>query len=325
MIKYIKYEENLKQLLFECYNNNVGDFYRKLSYEDFVNNLFNHVEFDKNGVFIAVDDDKVVGFICSHVRHVEKDNSLKPGYVSTFIVDKAYRHQGVGKNLLTMAEKYIKSCGKNKICFGYVCTLNWPWYIPNTNCHDHNGAPGACINSDLYFFLLNNGFNIVDEEDAFHLDLCKFEMPKRVLDDLKKCQEEDISITLYNKEKHFGLEEFYADINDEAFERVIRYNLSLDEPKPFAVVVKNNQIMGWTGAFYTEKSGRAHFDGIIISEKVRGKGLGRALFATLAEYSKMHGSEFMTFFTGRHNFARYIYLSLGFKIIQSFAVMEKEI
>ena len=94
---------------------------------------------------------------------------------------------------------------------------------------------------------------------------------------------------------------------------------------PFAVIVKDNKIMGWTGAFYTEKSGRAHFDGIVISPKVRGKGLGRALFATLAEYSKTHGSEFMTFFTGRKKFARYIYLSLGFKIIRSFAIMEKEI
>ena len=150
-------------------------------------------------------------------------------------------------------------------------------------------------------------------------------MPKKVLDDLEKCRKDGISITLYNKEVHTGIEEFYEDIKDEAFERVIRYNLSLDEPKPFAVVVKDNKVYGWTGAFYTEPSGRAHFDGIIISSKVRGKGLGRALFATLAEYSKTHGSEFMTFFTGRNNFARYIYLSLGFKIIQSFAVMEKEI
>ena len=54
-------------------------------------------------------------------------------------------------------------------------------------------------------------------------------------------------------------------------------------------------------------------------------GVFGALFATLAEYSKTHGSEFMTFFTGRKNFARYIYLSLGFKIIRSFAIMEKEI
>ena len=106
---------------------------------------------------------------------------------------------------------------------------------------------------------------------------------------------------------------------------MIRYNLSLEQPNPFAVVSYNGKIAGWTGAFYTEESGRAHFDGIIVAPYMRGKGLGRALFATLAEYSKTHGSEFMTFFTGRHNFARYIYLSLGFKIIQSFSIMEKEI
>ncbi len=325
MINYISYNENLKQLMFECYNNNVGDFYKKISFEYFCNNLFNHVEFDPNGCFVVIDDEKVIGFISSFVRHVEKENPSKPGYVSTFIVDKSYRCKGIGKELLTMAEKYIKSCGKNKICFGYLCTLNWGWYIPNTNNHDHNGAPGPRVNSDLYFFLLNNGYNIIDEEDAFHLDLPKFNMPKRVIEDLAKCSEEGITITLYDKDKHFGLEEFYEDIQDEGFERVIRYNLSLENPKPFAVVVKDNKIYGWTGAFYTEESGRAHFDGIIISKHVRGKGLGRALFATLAEYSKTHGSSFMTFFTGRHNFARYIYLSLGFRIIQSFAVMEKEI
>lgn len=325
MINFVKLSDEILVKVYECYNNNVGDFYKKLTYEEFCNNLYNHVEFDKNGVFVAEEDGNVIGFISSFVRGVEKSDESKPGYVSTFIVDKKYRHQGVGKKLLSLAEEYLKSLGKNKICFGYVCTLNWPWYIPNTSSHDHNGAPGACVNSDLYFFLLNNGYNIIDEEDAFHLDLSKFNMPTRVLNDLEKCAKEDIYITLYDKNKHFGLEEFYKDIDSEAFERVIRYNLSLDNPMPFAVIVKNNQIMGWTGAFYTEKSGRAHFDGIVISPKVRGKGLGRALFATLAEYSKTHGSEFMTFFTGRNNFARYIYLSLGFKIIQSFAVMEKEI
>ena len=325
MINFVKLSDELLSKVYECYNNNVGNFYKKISYEDFYNNLYKHVEFDKDGVFVAVEENKAIGFITSFVREVEKNDPIKPGYVSTLIVDKDYRHLGIGKTLLNLAEEYIKSKGKNKICFGYLCTMNWPWYIPNTDEHDHNGAPGACVNSDLYFFLLNNGYNIIDEEDAFHLDLSKFNVPQRVIDDLNKCSKEDIYITLYDQDKHFGLEQFYKDINSEAFERVIRYNLSLDEPKPFAVIVKNNQIMGWTGAFYTEKSGRAHFDGILISPKVRGKGLGRALFATLAEYSKTHGSEFMTFFTGRNNFARYIYLSLGFKIIQSFAVMEKEI
>lgn len=325
MINYVKLNDELLYKVYECYNNNVEELYKKLNYEEFCNNLYNHIEFDKDGVFVAVSSEKVVGFICSHVRQVEAYNDSKPGYVSTFIVDKRYRNQGVGKKLLSLAEEYIKSLGKNKICFGYMCTLNWPWYIPNTDLHDHNGAPGVLVNSEIYLFLLNNGYDVVNEQDAFHLDLDKFNVPKRVLDDLEKCNKEGIYITLYDCEKHFGLEEFYEDVNDEAFERVIRYNLNLENPMPFAVIVKDDKIMGWTGAFYTEKSGRAHFDGIVISPKVRGKGLGRALFATLAEYSKTHGSKFMTFFTGRNNFARYIYLSLGFKIIMSFAVMEKEV
>lgn len=325
MINYIKLTDDLLYKVYECYNNNVGDFYKKLSYEEFSNNLYNHVEFDKNGVFVAVSNETLVGFICSHVRHIEEFDDTKPGYISTFIVDNNYLNLGVGKKLLSLAEEYIKSLGKKKVRFGYMCTLNWPWYIPDTNSHDHNGAPGVLVNSKLYLYLSNNGYDIIDEQDAFHLNLSEFNVPKRVLDDLEVCKNEGIYITLYDKEKHFGLDEFYQDINDEAFERVIRYNLSLENPMPFAVIVKDNKIMGWTGAFYTEKSGRAHFDGIVISPKVRGKGLGRALFATLAEYSKTHGSEFMTFFTGRKNFARYIYLSLGFKIIRSFAIMEKEI
>ena len=150
-------------------------------------------------------------------------------------------------------------------------------------------------------------------------------MPQRVIDDLEKLAKNNIIIELYDANKHYGLEEFYEEIQSEPFERVIRYNLGLDNPNPFAVVSEGGKVAGWTGAFYTEPSGRAHFDGIIVAPHVRGNGLGRALFATLAQYSKENGSSFMTFFTGRTNFARYIYLSLGFKIIQSFAVMEKEI
>ena len=59
---------------------------------------------------------------------------------------------------------------------------------------------------------------------------------------------------------------------------------------------------------YTEESGRAHFDGIVIDPTIRGGGVGKALFCTLCQYSKEHGSKFMTFFTGLENPARNIYL-----------------
>lgn len=325
MIKYTNYNYEYLKKIYDCYNDVVGDFYKHITLDDFIKNFNKHVEFDPNGVFVAWDGENVVGFIASHVRKIEKELDEFPGYISTIVVNKKYQRNKIGTTLLKMAEEYLLSLGKKQVVFGYMSTLNWPWLIPNTNNHDHNGAPGVKINSDLYMLLFNNGYEVIDSQDAFHLDLKKFVTPKRVVDDLEKVKKENIVIELYDKNKHYGLEKFYQEINSEAFERVIRLNLNLDNPFPFAVISVDGKISGWTGAFYTESSGRAHFDGIVISPRVRGKGLGRALFAYLAEYSKTHGSEFMTFFTGRTNFARYIYLSLGFKIIQSFAIMAKEI
>ena len=100
MIKYSKLNNELKQKVYDCYNNNVGDFYKKISYEDFCSNLYNHIEFDENGVFVAVEDELVVGFIACHVRGIEKEDCDKPCCISTFIVYKKYRHQGIGKELL---------------------------------------------------------------------------------------------------------------------------------------------------------------------------------------------------------------------------------
>ncbi len=323
----IKFKDSKYQIkdLFNLYNQVVKEdhIYEEVDYEFFLNNTINHPEYDEEGIFLCIIDNMLVAFIMSHIRHIEEGVNY-PGYISTIIVDKMYRNRGIGSALIDRACSYLKERGKKKVVFGYISTLNWPWIIPNTTA-DHNGAPGIMVNSDFYLYLLHHSFHIIDEEDAFYLPLDSFERKERVTNDLKELAKENIHIELYNNKIHYGLEEFFAAINSEPFERVIRYNLSLKEPKPFAVVVKDNRIVGWTGAFYTEKSGRAHFDGIIISPEVRGKGIGRALFSYLAEYSKKNGSKFLTFFTGRTNFARNIYMFLGFKIVRSFALMEKDI
>ena len=44
----------------------------------------------------------------------------------------------------------------------------------------------------------------------------------------------------------------------------------------------------------------------------------------LLDYSKHNGATYITFFTGRNNFARKIYFKAGGKITKSFAIMEKE-
>ena len=144
----------------------------------------------------------------------------------------------------------------------------------------------------------------------------------KILEENKK---DGIVIELYDANKHYGIDEFYRDLNIYDFEKVIRANLELEKPYPFLVVAKDNRIVGWTGAMWNEESGRGHFDGIAILEEVRGRGLGKALFSSLAYYNKMHGAKFMTFYTGLTNHARYIYMGAGFKIVQSYANMQKKL
>ena len=144
----------------------------------------------------------------------------------------------------------------------------------------------------------------------------------KILEENKK---DGIVIELYDANKHYGIDEFYRDLNIYDFEKVIRANLELEKPYPFLVVAKDNRIVGWTGAMWNEESGRGHFDGIAILEEVRGRGLGKALFSSLAYYNKMNGAKFMTFYTGLTNHARYIYMGAGFKIVQSYANMQKKL
>ena len=304
---------DLEQVV-KLWNENTQN-YKPFNVDSFKSHVLNHPDFKIDGAFVLEKDNEIIGLSVGLIREYERDDESRPGYLPLLLVKKEERRKGYGKLLLNHVEEYVKSKGKNKVCISYRSTLNFPWYIPNTDKHDHAGAPGAFVNSDLYLFLINNEYLVIDHQDAFHLDLPKYEMPEKVVSKINKNKEDGYVIETYNSNYHYGIEEFYQDINDEGFIRVIKANLALDEPLPFLVISKDGQILGWTGAMYTEPSGRAHFDGIAISPKVRGRGLGQGLWCSLGKYSKEHGSKFMTFFTGRTNHARYIYLKSGFKIL----------
>lgn len=298
-------------------------FYKPHTPESMERLLFNSPEFSSEGVFGAYVNGRLIGFSCGIIRKAELENPEAVGYVNAVVVKKEYRNQGVGKALLESVENYFKKHNKKAARCVFLDPVNYPWYIPNTDKHDHPGCPAVPINSPEYFFLLHNDYKVEGFIDAFHLPLDEYQMPQSVVEKNKENEAKGIKIELYDASRHYGLEEFYQNIQNPSFERAIRSNLALEKPNPFLVVSVDNKVVGWTGAMYTEESGRAHFDGIVIAPTIRGGGVGKALFCTLCQYSKEHGSKFMTFFTGLENPARNIYLFAGFKIIQSFAIMKK--
>lgn len=298
-------------------------YFKPLEVEDFNNRFVNNVDFDFAGVFGAFEEDKLIGYAIGLIRQQTIKNENAPGYLNAFVVRKEYRNNGIASQLLERVENFIKSKGRKSIMAASYLPLCYSWYIPKFGTDDHPCAPGIRVNSEEYLFLLHRGYAAVGFEDAFHLPLSEYEISptiQKILD----CNEEDgIKIEFYDENKHTGLNEFYEDIQAPDFEKVIRSNLQLEKPYPFLVIVKDNVIKGWTGALWNEISGRGHFDGIIISESIRGRGMGKALFSMLAYQSKLNGAKFMTFYTGLNNHARYIYMGAGFKIVQSYALMKK--
>ncbi len=317
-------KEDLKDI-YELFNEYVeeGKFLKYLSYSQFEDKLLSNPDFNFDLVFGIRDNGKLIAYCIGILREKYKDNENIPGYVNMIIVKKEYRKQGLGSLLLKHLEKCFKELNKKYIQASYFLPSCYSWYIPNTDKHDHPCAPGIRINSKEYFFLIHRGYGIVGQEDAFHLDLCNYELSPSIKKILEDNEKDGIVIELYDPNKHYGIDDFYKDLNIYDFEKVIRSNLELEKPYPFLVVAKNNKIVGWTGAMWNEESGRGHFDGIAILDSVRGRGLGKALFSLLALYNKKGGAKFMTFYTGLNNHARYIYMGAGFKIIQSFALMKK--
>lgn len=149
------------------------------------------------------------------------------------MVKKEYRKQGIGSKLLKDLETYFKEHGRNKIAAAYFLPSCYSWYIPNTNNHDHPCAPGIRLNSNEYFFLLHRGYETYAYQDAFHLDLSDYELSDSVNKILEENKKDGIVIELYDANKHYGIDEFYRDLNIYDFEKVIRANLELENHTHF--------------------------------------------------------------------------------------------
>lgn len=281
--------------------------------------------FNYDGVILAFDDKKLVGMGIGIAEGDLTNNPNAKAQINAIIVDQDYRKQGIANTLLAKLEAWLKQLGYNKIrILGHLPSC-YPWYIPKTDHHDHPCAPGVAVNSDIYLFFIHHGYEAVGFQDAFHLPLSEYELSDEVNQILERNKKEGITIEFYDPKKHSGIDEFCKELNIYDFEYVIKENLKLEKPYPFLVVVKDGKVVGWTGALWNEETGRGHFDGIAILERVRGRGLGKALFSLLAYNSKLNGAKFMTFYTNLNNHARYIYMGAGFKICQTFAYMEKTI
>lgn len=327
MFQIVKYNNKYAKAVYELYKDfrDEEDFFLNYTYEEFYNHLFKNPFYKEEGTFVALVEDKVVGFASGLVRDMDNGNEKASGYLHTMIVKKEYRRKGIGSKLLEAVEKYVKENGRNSIRFVFIGQINWPWYIPNTDHHMHPGMPCVRINSDFYIFLYHHQYVVNSIHEGFHLPLSEYKMPEAVIEKMKENEAKGLKVELYDPKKHYGIDEFCEAIQNPGFAQSIKNNLKRENPRPFLVASHDGKVVGWTGAIYVEPTGRGHLDGICVDPNERKAGLGKALFCNLCNELKKQGATYMTFFTGLDNPARFIYLFAGFQIAQSFADMKKNL
>ena len=87
--------------------------YKKKSAEFFVQLMFDKAQ--KEGmVYVAEENDIVVGFISGHISEIDEEEqketiNKKPGVVDEFFITESYRKKGIGTKLFIKMEEYFRA------------------------------------------------------------------------------------------------------------------------------------------------------------------------------------------------------------------------
>ncbi len=295
--------------------------HRKLNEERFEEQFIKTTSNVEKINLIAVEDEKVIGFANASYK---ADTNV--GYITFVVVEKAYRRQGIGSAFIKQLQEELNCISENKLTkydISFFNPINLEWCVPNTDEHDHPNAPGVDVSSDGYLFLKNCGYRDTVYQNSFYQPLANFELSPAIKERLEKLKTQDITITYFDKDKHFGLDELFTDLGNEQWREIIIGNVNKpDGGYPVLIAEHQGKAVGFTGPLYVQPSKRGYFAGIGVHSEYRKFGLGKALFSSLCLSLKELGADYMTLFTGETNPARNIYESAGFKIVKTWADME---
>lgn len=322
--KFSNYEDYMLNDIVEIWNEEVylKTIIDKFTVEDFNNKVIKNPHFKNEGFKILLQKNQIIGF---GLGLVTNDKVETPGYIPFIVVREEFQRKGLGTKILNELELFFKENNKNHIREIFFSPVNLQWIIPGTKDHIHPGTPAVSYNSPFYYLLINNGFYINGQnQDAYYLNIKNFEMPEKLNLRIQENENKGYFIEIYDSKKHYGEETLFKDLNNPGWYEAFKNNVNNDN-HPMLVVVKENEILGWTGPVYTKEDKRGYFAGIGVSPKAGGLGLGTILFNRLVLESKNNKAEYMSLFTGQENVAQKIYKRTGFKIVNTFAILRKDI
>ncbi|MDR6553327.1 GNAT family N-acetyltransferase [Paenibacillus qinlingensis] len=318
----ITWDDSYRQAVIALWNDAaVKDGYKELTEQSLDDIFLSNRYFDKENTFLLLADDKVIGFACGCTGD-ELPLGEVAGYLTCIVLASGYETDDRYFMLLTALEDRFKQLGKKQADILFFNPMLLPWYIPGTDQHEHNNAPGVPLDSKLYTFLLKRGYVERAKQCAMYLHLSGFSIPDEISVKEAKASAQGYTIARFDPGKHAGVEDMLEGFGNPLWTKEI--GASVRTGVPVVIAAYQGKTIGFAGPVIRQSNGRGYFAGIGVLPDHEGHGLGSLLFFKLCEAFQSIGTDYMSLFTGISNPAIRIYERAGFQTVKQFAVMRRE-
>lgn len=260
------------------------------------------------------DGDKMLGFCSGRVT----DKGC--GYITFVGVQREYRRRGIGSSLMRELERVLLGDRQSLTLECYYKNPSWLAWRINGDFHPY--APGVMPEFAGFFERL--GYENFATQNAYYRTLSDFKLPDKMTELETGLRREGIEITLYDRERHHGIDALLECLGNDFWSDYVLKNLD----KPILVAVDNNKggrVVAYTGPLRTQNGGRGDYCGIGALGEYRGRGIGKLVFYKMCEYHKAHGASFMSLYTEEDNSARFIYEGAGFTLVRKWKNLRRTV
>ncbi|MEK3885525.1 GNAT family N-acetyltransferase [Paenibacillus sp. PL2-23] len=300
----------------------VKDGYKEMNEALFSTVFLDNAYFDGGCTFVWLEEGRVVGFACGCTGD-DLPLGDAAGYITCIVLEAGYASEGTYASLLGAMEERFKELGRKQGDVLFFNPMQLPWYIPGTDRHEHNNAPGVPRGSALHGFLLQQGYAERATQCAMYLKLGDFRVPESILAKEEKAAAQGYAVELLDPAKHHGVPTMLEALGNPLWKREI--GRSLEDGTPVVIAALNGEAVGFAGPVIRQANGRGYFAGIGVRSEHEGHGLGSSLFFRLCEAFQRIGTDYMSLYTGSNNPAMGIYEKAGFRTVRTFAIMRKEL
>jgi GNAT superfamily N-acetyltransferase len=270
--------------------------------------------FDPAGLRLAYVADQLVGAVYAVRRGVPTlGTDIEPdsGWILFFFVDPDFRGQGIGRDLLDDALRWL---ARGQVDFSPY-TPNY--ILPGLDAEAYPAAANL---------LKQLGFSALYEAVAMHRSLDGYEIPAAVRGQRADLSDRGYALRTANDDDLVDLIPLARDHFNSDWSRAIRESVGgAGMPLDRIVIVREptGRLVGWA-MFGTYEDVIDRFGPFGVLEECRGTGLGKALLYKTMECMRAQGAHTAWFlWTGEQSAAGHLYRKAGFEIARRFQVMRR--